>query len=286
MPENTSTNAATSDSSIDIDAIFGPEPGSEGLKDAVDTPSGNDGLPPVESEIFDGVTNVGRTNFKGQDNTPRNPQEVIARLQSERDKALSQVKDWETQASNWKTANDFLGELESDADVRRAFMHELDPELVKPKNPYSLIKETLGEEFKDFTPNPDEANVFGSKTWMYNQRANDLLTEAKTKWAIPESLKGLREKRKKDSDTANAAALKEKQDIMTGMSWDDNTWSGFATWMQSSKGEDFAKIYSYILRKGGKKPGNLATQRGYNINSNAAGHFSELDPFFGVTNPH
>jgi hypothetical protein len=217
---------------------------------------------------------------------PKNPQDVIARLQSERDKALSQVKDWETQASSWKTANDFLGELESDADVRRAFMHELDPELVKPKNPYDLIKETLGEEFKDITPNPDEANVFGSQTWMYNQRANDLLAEAKQRHAIPESLKGLRTKRKTDAAAANVAALKEKQDIMTSMGWTDDTWGGFATWMQSSKGADFAKIYSYILRKGGKQPGNLATQRGLNFNSSPGEHFTELNKFFGATNPH
>lgn len=288
IPNDTNTSLppeGLGEGQFDLDKIFGSEGGtsSKGVVKK-DIPSGGDGLPPVESDIFKGVTSVGRTDFKGQnDNMPKNPQDVIAKLQSERDKALSQVKDWEAQASGWKTANDFLGQLESDADVRRAFMHELEPELVKPKNPYDLIQEALKGEFKDFTPNPDEANIFGSQTWVYNQRAQELLTEAKTKYAIPESLKGLREKRKADATKAHEGALKEKQEIMTQLQWQDATWGGFTKWMQSSAGLDFAKIYQHLLRQSNTQPKPLSTQRGLNYESNTGSPFEELNQFFGTT---
>jgi hypothetical protein len=272
---------------FDLDKIFGDpkDTSGEGISKGVEPQpakefTGRDTLPPLESEIFGELKAQG---FKGQPNAPNNPEEVIRRLQSERDKALSQLQNWETQAADWKTANDFLAELEDNAEIRHAFIAELEPDLVKPKNPYDLIQETLGKEFTDFTPNPDEANVFGSKTWMYNRRAEDLLTEIRTKSksALPTSLKDIREKRKREAVEQKQAAFSEKKKIMTDMKWNENTWEGFAGWMQATQGTDWAKMYSYLLRTTGQQPTPLATQRGSSIRNDRGAAFENLGAFYG-----
>jgi len=241
---------------------------------------GGDGLPPLESDIF-GDTHSGNQPFRG--NMPKNPLEVISKLQSERDKAMAQVQSWEAQVNEYKSAKDFLAELEEDAEVRRAFIAELEPELVKPKNPYDLIEKTLREEFKDFTPNSDEANIFGSKTWLYNRRAEELLQESreKAKAGVPGSLKELRAKRKLQVEEQRKAALKEKQDIVNSMKWTDNTWEGFANWMRVTKGVDWAKMYTFLLRQSGNAPTPLATQTGSSFRNPRGKAFEGLDQFYG-----
>ena len=293
-PTPTPTPTETVPGQFDLDKIFGDpkDKSGEGISKSVEPQpklredgtefKGRDTLPPLESEIFSDIKNQG---FRGQPNAPRNPQDVISKLQSERDKAVSQVQNWETQANDWKSASDFLAQLEDDAEIRRAFIAELEPELIKPKNPYDLIEETLGKEFTDFTPNPDEANIFGSKTWMYNRRAEDLLAEsranAKTNAALPTSLKDIREKRKRQTKEDKDNAFKEKQGIITDMKWNEDTWEGFATWMQSTKGNDWAKMYGFLLRQTGAAPTPLATQRGSSIGKDRGQAFDGLGNFFG-----
>lgn len=258
---------------FDIDKIFGSPSDKEKVGDDLTEPG---------TDVFADVKN-NRSGNK-QDNFPRNPEEVLKKLQSERDREKAQREKLEAEANDWRSAHDFLIALREDEEVRKAFIAELEPDLFKQKtDPYALIQERLKAEFgSDFVPNPEESGIFGSRTWLYNQRATDLLNEYKQQQSkMPKSIKEIAEKRKQQQEQEIAAAKKEKQDVLEKLKWNDQTWNSFTKWMKSSKTEDFAKIFDYMQRRSGAAPRPLATRPGSsNINFDNT-HISHLRDFFG-----
>jgi len=272
-----------SDAIFDIDKIFGDESVGDTTRERSDSTGWKTNVDAF-SDIKTQASVAGQgSNFVPQTATPRNPQEVISKLQSERDKLKSELDKFQVTANDWRSAYDLLSEIETDAEIRRAYIAQVEPELLKPKDSYSFIKERLEKEFEGFTPSADEANVIGSKTWIYNERAKELLTEAKGgKLTLPGSLKEIRERRKQATEENKKMALKEKADIISSLKWDDQTWDGFAGWMGAAKGVEFAKLYNYMLKKSiAPNSPNLASQAGYNWKTDQGAVFGELNKFFG-----
>jgi len=284
-PESSSNEKLT----FDYDKIFGgEEETSQSLSD-----SDSKKQPSWKTQdAFEDIKRIpNNSSSKSQDfpgsqsNIPRNPLEVISKLQSERDKLRSELEKFQATASEWKSAQDFLTEIEKDAEVRRAFITEMEPELMKSKaDLHTLVTEKLVEEFGQFSPNPDEANLFGSKTWLYNERAKELLNEAREKRSsFPKSLKDVREKRKAQQLRNVESAKAEKERIVGDLKWDDRTWESFATWMQTAQGTEFAKIYDHLIKKSSSSsPRPLANQIGSNWKTEAGEIFNELNQFFRV----
>lgn len=285
------TDSNTDINEFDIDKIFGNE--TAGDDKLGDGNSDKRAQPPWKSDAdaFSDVKEAARAqeaatkkqdSFDDQQQYVKNPQLSLSKLQSERDVLKSELEKVRTQATDWKTAYDFLGELDNDAEIRRAYFAELEPELFKPSDPYSSIKTKLEKEFGDFTPNPDEVNIFGSKTMVYNERAKDLLSDAreKAKALTPGNLKEIRSKRKSLKEKESALAITQKQDIMKELDWTETTWDGFANYMQVTQGMEFAKTYNYMLRKS-STPQPLATQTGKNWKSGQDDVFKELNEFYG-----
>jgi hypothetical protein len=234
----------------DISAIFGEGPGDE-------VSSGR-------KKAIDGLSSVGDIAFTAN-NAPSNPEELLRRLQSERDKATAQVKKYEAEVNQYKPIADFIASLDQDQSLKEAFIAELAPDLVKPKDPLTFIQERLKKEFgEEFTPDKHEADLFGSQTWLYNERAKELLQEYRTaNNKVPKSLKDLRAERKLQREEAQRQAVLEKQEIMNKRAWDEDKWSRFTKWIGGVKGMHMAAIWEGLeSRKGGTSPSSLAGQPG------------------------
>lgn len=194
-------------------------------------------------------------DFK-DDKSPRDPKALLQRLQSERDSYRDRLKNYENELKEYKPIADFMASLYEDEEARAAFIGELAPDLVKPKDPLTFIQEGLKKEFgADFTPNKEEAGVIGSKTWLYNERGKDLLQAWKEKNAkTPSNLKSLAERRKKAREDALKAAEREKQEIMSKFKWDDTEWEEFSKWAPKFRGIHLADIWTRAKKaKGGKR---------------------------------
>lgn len=180
--------------------------------------------------------------------TPKDPEGLLRKLQSERDKARADLEKVTGEANQYKGVAQFVNSLFDDEEARHAFIAELEPNLVKPKDALTFVKEGLKKEFGDeFTPNQDESNVFGSPTWLYNERAKDMFNEWKDKSKkLPASLKELKEKRNLVKEEQAKAALAERNSIKEMRKWDDGKFDRFANWVTSIKGIHMAAIFDTI----------------------------------------
>lgn len=212
------------------------------------------------------------------------PDEYMRELQSRADKATSQLKMLEAQNKELSGAAEFVNQLYEDPEVFNALVAEINPELVKPSTPEDFIRKNLQKEFgEDFVPDENEENVRGSRTWLYNKRADDLYGEAlKHSSAVPETVKSLRQKRAAAAKEMQAKAQQEKQAILSNLKWNDDQYNGFLNWANKVSTLDFAKIYQYAQNKksGGMKAPNLANVPGGSP-KNTSAYMQELNEFFG-----
>ena len=253
----------------DLDALFGKE---AGVGD-------QDGVKKIDKQ---------KVTFSDDDpfahkNQPRDPEKLLAQLQSDRDKARAEVTRVTADLQKAKVYEDFLGTLQDDQEMRHAFIAQLEPDLVKPKDPLTFIQERLKKEFPGFTPDTDEINIVGSPTWTYNQRGTDLFQEwKKTNGTPPPTLVELKAKRKAARDAANVAAQRDKQETMQKLNWGDQDWDSFVDWVTKVKTIHMATIRDGIVKQAMKKgnPPSVVSQSGGKVNT-PSGYMTELDNLFG-----
>lgn len=252
----------------EIDLAFGLDEGNEG--DSGSNSPGSNGEPASGAASSDE-----HDDFTGLDAT-----EVIKKLQSTKDKYRTQLDMTSKKLEQLQPLESFLASIYDDAEVRRAFISELEPDLVKPQDPYSSLQEKLGKEFgADFVPDDDEAKKPFSNSWKYYRRVDELLKDVNEKKGVPKSLKELKEERLRQREVSKAAAEEEKLKVLSTMKWQQPAYDNFANWVGKLSSVDLAKIYTYAMRKSGSAP-NVATQSGgtsYTPNAQAA----ELKKFFG-----
>ena len=210
---------------------------------------------------------------------------LAVQFQSNYDKTAAELKkEREAVEQQYKPIAEFFHQIYEDDEVRRAFISELEPELIKPKDPHSFIKERLSKEFgEDFDPDLSDDKL---KARMYNVRMEQLFKEALdgNKASTPKSLKELREQRKRQAEDKQKDALAEKQRIIGELKWDENTYNDWLTWAQKIKPLDLAKLKDRIDKQSRKSQGAFAPFIG-NIPGGkpvALNQFKqELDAFFG-----
>jgi hypothetical protein len=214
----------------------------------------------------------------------KTPQQFIAELQSGKDKAFNEIENLKKQNEELAGAAQFVHQLYEDPETFKAFVAEVDPNLVKPSSPEDYIKTNLEKEFgEDFVPDDSEASTPGSRTWLYNKRANDLYGEAmKASGQVPQTISELRKNRAKQQEESKAAAEKERSDIMAKFKWTDNDWQSFLQWGGKLSTMDLAQIRAYSLSKAKGNPSipNLAGAPGGNTLPDNA-YVSHLNNMFG-----
>lgn len=213
----------------------------------------------------------------------KDPEELLRSLQSQRDKLDYKVKQLETQTKELKGAEEFVHALYEDPEVRRAFIAQVEPSLVQQNNPEDYIKNGLAKEFgKEFVPDPDEENIRGSRSWLYNKRADDLYTEyLQNKTKVPETLTTLREKRKKEKEAQQAQVTMEKTRLLQELKWDENEYNSFIDWANKLRLKDLALVREFVKKASkpasaphlGTVPGGKQVGKSY---------FHHLDSFFGA----
>lgn len=228
----------------------------------------------------------------GTDNDPelekvRNDPEKLARLfQSRLDKAQNKLSEYTQKVEQSESLKSFFSQLYEDEDVKKAFLHELAPDLVKPINPLTYVQDKLKEEFKDFTPvDGDEKNP-ATETWLYFKRAEDLLKEGqeKAKTSVPKDLKSLLTERQAAKQEQALQAQQLQASLKKEFNWSNDVYDYFSQWVTKlyQEPKHLGKIFNYVMGKNSsKKPTfpNLAAVPGSSVQRNAP--FADIDKFFG-----
>jgi len=269
-PNNSSTPSTTpapDPVSQEIDAVFG---------EVVADEDGKGQLPAGE------ITSEGVTAEPELDYTGLNSDQLARMFQSKYDKTKVELEKAQQKLQINTGLEDFIAKVYEDPEVRHAFLAEIAPDLVKPKDPYSVIEERLKKEFgEDFTPDDEEAKKPLSPTWKYYRRVDQLMTEIEKNQAkVPSSLKELREQRKRQREEALQAAEQERAKVLAEMKWQDQDFQQFSEWAKKLNTRDLAKIYRYTRAKSGTRPRDISTIPGVgspqpNVN------MADLNKFFG-----
>lgn len=249
----------------DIDALFGG-PGGDGSSSGRKKTDKPDNTP---SDLDDGIFG-----------TPKNPQVSLKNLQSERDKLRTEIEKINKDLQQYKSIADFTVSLQDDVEARRAFIATLEPDLVKPKDPLTFVKEELKKEFgEEFSPTAE--NVDPIQAQLYNARMQELYAEWKNKdKGLPKDLSELKARRTKAQQEAAKAAQAEKDKIVNDMKWDDAAWEEFTKWGQGFKLYHLAKLYSKAKGNERSSAPQLALGRGGRP-LNPSKYKAYLDGMFG-----
>lgn len=206
-------------------------------------------------------------------------------FQSEKDKLAAEMqKITEQVQTQYQPVVEFFNQIYEDEEVRRAFISELEPDLVKPKDPHTFIKERLAKEFGEGYDPEDESDKI--KARMYNIRTEQLMKEAFENAGknTPKTLKQLKEERKRLAEVKQQEVLAEKEAIRKQLAWDENRYNEWVNWAQKVKPIDIAKLYDRLSKQASKN-----TNFGIPNLSNVSGGSpvmpnqfkQELDKFFG-----
>jgi len=255
--------------SADIDAIFGSQASDDSLEGG-QAPGGDPLVadPGTQQPDLAGMT----------------PDELARMFQSKYDKAQAELQTIKPKVERADSLEGFVNSLYEDEEVRRAFLAEVEPDLVKPKDPYVALEEQLKKEFgEDYVPDDEDAKKPLTTSWKYYKRLDDLYKVAQdTQEILPKTLKELRADRKIKQDELATQNATMKTDILTKMKWQDTDYQRFTQWASALSGADLAKIYNFAQGRRSSAPNvpNLASQSGgtafmpNEINT-------ELDKFFG-----
>lgn len=264
-----SASTSTQVSTESLDRLFGVEEGGKNFKPDV-KPDGRANFDDLKSD-------ANSSQGQGQ----RSYEDTLKLLQSERDKERAARQKLEIDVKEKDSLAAFIEALYKDQEVRRSFIAEVEPDLVKPKDPFSLIKEKLGKEFgEDFTPDRDDVNVAGTKSWLYNKRAELMLNELNQNKETPLPIKELMKKREQQKIEQMKLAEADKRETMAKLNWDEAAWNGFAQWMKSGTTLGFGQIYNQAINSSGMQPPYVTNQPGIN-NRNTSNEFDNLKKFFG-----
>lgn len=251
----------------EIDAIFGFDDNNEDLHSSTPAGSGKS-------------ASAAPSGPQDDDYSGLSHEDVIKKLQSTKDKYRTQLDVAIKKVETLQPLEQFYTSLFEDAEMRRAFIAELEPDLVKPKDPYDVLKEELDKEFgADYVPDEEEAKRPFTTSWKYYKKMDELLQKSKENKTLPKSLKELQEERRKQKELLKAQQLEDKAKLLATMKWQEEHYNNFATWVSKLSSVDLAKIYTFAMRKQGKAPNIVGQPGGTSYTPNQID--AELKKFFG-----
>lgn len=185
-------------------------------------------------------------------------------FQSKYDKLYSEHTLIQQQMEEYKKASLFLNEIMSDESVKRAFIAEIAPDLIKTTNIHDMVKETLLKEFGEgFEFDPEEAKKGYGEHFWYQERSRELYHELRkggTEKTL--TLKEIREKQKVQKEAEAQEKVKLVARLKGEFHTDDETITNFFQWAQKLEPTQLFKMYNYALRQQRKPSPSLAAQNG------------------------
>lgn len=256
----------------DIDAMFGSPDGlsSGGAR--------KDGTQPDGGNISGQQTTTAPDPTKGM-----TAEQLAVHFQSIADKANNKLGQIEPAYEKYKSVADFLNQVYEDPKVRRAFIAQLEPDLIKPVDPYDALQEQLKKEYgEDFVPDEDEASKPLTKSWRYLKRVDELYKDFANRRndLVPKTLEELRAERKQAQEQVTQEFERERLDTMNELKWSKTDWDNFQAWAPKLKIKHLAKWYNHMQRSKGTAP-NLVNQFGGTPSKNIPEFFQQLDSIFG-----
>lgn len=142
---------------------------------------------------------------------------------------------------------EFVNQLEEDDTILEAYLRERKPDLVQKRDISTIVKEKLTEEFPEFAetkPTRQDADDDpGGRSWLYYRRLDELYTELKGKGADTQTLKELRESRKKQQAEQQAVLEKQLGEVKTRFKWSDQQIEEFVNNVKTFSIMDLARLY-------------------------------------------
>ena len=262
--------AQMSELSKDIDALFGA-PASDSGEEGGPTEGGDDPFTvPTDGE--------GQPDYTGMSH-----EELAKMFQSKYDVAQAELNKATPKVARADSLESFVNDLYEKPEVRRAFLAQVEPDLIKPKDPYVVLEAQLKKEFgEEFIPDDVEAKRPFTESWRYYKRLDDLYTkEQKASTQLPQTLEEMRTERTTKLSEQKTADAEMKQKVLTSMKWSDNDYKSFGNWVFKLSAMDLAKIYNFAQqRRRSPAAPNLASQSGGRP-STPNEIASELTKFFG-----
>jgi hypothetical protein len=238
---------------LDLDSFF------KGKKKQSD---GNDGEPSLDSSDEDLIDT-------------RDPNALIKKLQSQRDKLANRTKSLEVQVKTSLGAKEFLNNFHEDENFRLAVIRKYHPDLIKPLNTGEFIRTKLAEEFKDFQYDPSQRENIGSDHWAYAVRSQELLKEVmeKKNGANLKTLEDIEKEVGTKNEKAKTQMLNNRKAAMKKFGWDVEGVKAFEqSFLKKISYLDLASIYSNMFEnidesftpalKGGSKESLRKKSRG------------------------
>lgn len=261
--------AQMSELSTEIDALFGT-PASD---------SGSEGDDSAGGDPFAGDNDgVGQPDLTGMSH-----EELAKMFQSKYDRAQAELNKTQPKVKRADSLESFVNDLYEKPEVRRAFLAQVEPDLVKPKDPYVVLEAQLKKEFgEEFIPDEEDAKKPFTSSWRYYKRLDDLYTKEQSQSAtLPKTLEELRTERTAKLADQQRADADMKTKVLSTMKWSDNDYKTFGDWVYKLSALDLAKIYNYAQqRRRGPAVPNLANAPGGRA-STPNEIASELKKFFG-----
>lgn len=266
-----SKTSASKDQNLDVDSFFGG-------------PAFKDPEPPQSKTN----TNNNDSNTADSDDdsfTGLSHEQVIKKLQSIKDKAKQRVKQLESELEEVRPIKEVYNKIIADPIVRRAFIAELEPELIKPNNPYDTVRQHLAEKFgADFIPDKDEATIPFTPSWEYIREANEMLKKLESEGGtVKKTLQQIRQEQAELAKKQQQQLAEFKEKMKTKYKWTDETFEQFQRWGSKVGLDDLGVYFDFLMKKASQKnqakTPNLAGVRGGSNLPNEVK--AELDKFFG-----
>jgi flagellar hook protein FlgE len=216
--------------------------------------------------------------------TPKSPEELAKQFQSLYDKEKAKSDKLEAELQRNRGIVDFVNQVFEDQDVRRAFIAEVEPELIKPQDPYTFVKEGLAKEFgEDFAPMADARPGSDEyiKSMLYQQRMQSLFNEATTAREVPKTLKDLKESRAKEVQANRQAAEKTKSELMTEMRWTEGDYNNYIAWLQQLQPVNLATTWEKARNTKHPNPPAVGAVPGSVAQQSPNDFVKELNKLFG-----
>jgi hypothetical protein len=242
-------------------SVGAPIPGGDATTPQTNVTGVSDDIDKIFGASANAGTGSGDNPFGGNPSSGAGEQQVdytgmtheqLARMfQSKYDKAQADLQKVQPKVQKADSLEQFYNELYENQDVRRAFIAELEPDLVQPKDPYLALQGQLKKEFgEDYVPDDEEARRPFTPSWKYYRRLSELENKVKdVSNTVPKTLKELRAEREQTLREQATKDIEMKNDVLRTMRWSDTDYQSFAGWVSKLSAIDLAKIYNYAQSK-------------------------------------
>jgi hypothetical protein len=205
------------------------------------------------------------------------PEEGLARtIQSREGVFVSNIEKINNQNAKLLKDSQFLEELTTNPELRRAFIAKMEPELSLDVD--TQVQNILRKEFPDFEPVDEDKSNMQSKTAKYIRRQNRLYNElenSSSNKSVDEILTEIDNRKKEKSEAFNASVLKIKE----REGYDDPTMADFLGFAKKFNLDAIHKVYKFKLAKSATgKVGSKSSSSGI-VSQDA--NLKKLDTMFG-----